>query len=162
MAYSNEKVLDRSKYGLAEGLASGAYILSDSEGKPDIILIASGSEVHIALEAADSLVTKGVQVRVVNMPSWELFEKMPQEYKDKVLLPDVEKRIAVEAGIPMGWEQYVGSGGATIGITGFGVSAPGGLVMEKFGFTSESGYQRLDFHPLGEILTFSNILKLLC
>ncbi len=131
-------VLDRSKYGLAEGLASGAYILSDSEGKPDIILIASGSEVHIALEAADSLVTKGVQVRVVNMPSWELFEKMPQEYKDKVLLPDVEKRIAVEAGIPMGWEQYVGSGGATIGITGFGVSAPGGLVMEKFGFTSEN------------------------
>jgi transketolase len=136
-------VLDRSKYGLAEGVANGAYILSDSggsdsAGKPDIILIASGSEVHIALEAADSLVAKGVQVRVVNMPSWELFEKMPQEYKDKVLLPDVEKRIAVEAGIPMGWERYVGNSGAIIGITGFGVSAPGGLVMERFGFTPEN------------------------
>ncbi|MEA3279979.1 MAG: transketolase [Thermodesulfobacteriota bacterium] len=136
-------VLDRSKYGPAEGVAKGAYILSDSEGsdsagKPDIILIASGSEVHIALEAADSLAAKGVQVRVVNMPSWELFEKMPQEYKDKVLLPDVGKRIAVEAGIPMGWEKYVGSGGKIIGITGFGVSAPGGLVMEKFGFTSDN------------------------
>lgn len=131
-------VLDRSRYGSAEGLANGAYILSDSEGKPDIILIASGSEVHIALGAADSLVAKGISVRVVNMPSWELFEKMPQEYKNKVLLPDVGKRIAVEAGIPMGWEQYVGSGGAIIGITGFGVSAPGGTVMENFGFTSEN------------------------
>ena len=131
-------VLDRTKYGSAEGVANGAYILSDSAGKPDIILIASGSEVHIALEAADSLVAKGVQVRVVNMPSWELFEKMPQEYKDKVLLPDVEKRIAVEAGIPMGWEKYVGSSGTIIGITGFGVSAPGGLVMERFGFTPEN------------------------
>ncbi len=133
-------VLDRSRYGLAEGLTSGAYILSDilanSEGKPDIILIASGSEVHIALEAANCLAAKGVAVRVVNMPSWELFEKMPQEYKDKVLWPDVEKRIAIEAGIPMGWERYVGSGGAIIGITGFGVSAPGGAVMERFGFTS--------------------------
>ncbi|MCK4469140.1 MAG: transketolase, partial [Desulfobacterales bacterium] len=131
-------VLDRSRYAAAEGLANGAYILSDSDGRPDIILIASGSEVHIALEAANSLVAKGVQVRVVNMPSWELFEKKSQEYKDKVLLPDVEKRIAVEAGIPMGWEQYVGNRGAIIGITGFGVSAPGGLVMERFGFTSEN------------------------
>ena len=131
-------VLDRLKYGLAEGLASGAYILSDSEGKPDLILIASGSEVHIALTAAGILADRGVSVRVVNMPSWELFEKMPREYKNKILLPDVEKRIAVEAGIPMGWEQYVGSGGAIIGITGFGVSAPGGLVMEKFGFTPEN------------------------
>ena len=141
-------VLDRSRYGLAEGLASGAYILfdssgsdsegPDSEGRPDLILIASGSEVHIALTAAGILADRGVSVRVVNMPSWELFEKMPQEYKDKVLLPDVEKRIAVEAGIPMGWERYVGSGGAIIGITGFGVSAPGGLVMERFGFTFEN------------------------
>ncbi len=140
MILSRQKlpVLDRSRYGMADGLANGAYILSDSEGKPDIILIASGSEVHIALEAADSLAAKGVQARVVNMPSWELFEKMPREYKDKVLLPDVEKRIAVEAGISMGWERYVGTGGKIIGITGFGISAPGGLVMEKFGFTSEN------------------------
>ncbi|MDA3834728.1 MAG: transketolase [Spirochaetales bacterium] len=149
MILSRQKlpVLDRSclrashrqaRYGMAEGLANGAYILSDSEGKPDIILIASGSEVHIALEAANSLAAKGIQVRVVNMPSWELFEKKPQEYKDKVLLPDVEKRIAVEAGISMGWERYVGTGGKIIGITGFGVSAPGGAVMENFGFTSDN------------------------
>jgi len=135
-------VLDRSIYGPAEGLANGAYILSDSEGKPDIILIASGSEVHIALTASGILADQGVSVRVVNMPSWELFEKMPREYKDKVLLPDVEKRIAVEAGIPMGWERYVGSAGAIIGITGFGVSAPGRLVMEKFGFTPENIVQK--------------------
>ena len=146
-------VLDRLKYGLADGVANGAYILSDSAGKPDIILIASGSEVHIALEAADSLVAKGVQVRVVNMPSWELFEKNTQEYKDKVLLPDVEKRIAVEAGIPMGWERYVGSSGAIIGITGFGVSAPGGLVMERFGFTSENIVQKA-IELLGRIKGF--------
>jgi len=131
-------VLDRLRYGLAEGVANGAYILSDSDSRPEIILIASGSEVHIALKAADSLVAKGIQVRVVNMPSWELFEKKSQEYKDKVLLPDVKKRIAVEAGIPMGWEKYVGSSGTIIGITGFGVSAPGGLVMERFGFTPEN------------------------
>ncbi|HUV49952.1 MAG TPA: transketolase [Anaerolineae bacterium] len=136
-------VLDRSKYGPAEGLANGAYILydskgSDSEDKPDLILIASGSEVHIALTAAGILADQGVSVRMVNMPSWELFEKMPREYKDKVLLPDVEKRIAVEAGIPMGWERYVGTSGKIIGITGFGVSAPGGKVMGKFGFTSEN------------------------
>ncbi|MDI6687342.1 MAG: transketolase [Desulfobacterales bacterium] len=141
-------VLDRSIYGPAEGLANGAYILSDSggsdsEAKPDIILIASGSEVHIALTAAGILANQGVSVRVVNMPSWELFEKMPREYKDKVLLPDVEKRIAVEAGIPMGWERYVGNSGAIIGITGFGVSAPGRLVMKKFGFTPENIVQKV-------------------
>jgi transketolase len=71
------------------------------------------------------------------MPSWELFDKTPQEYKDRVLLPDVLARVAIEAGIPMGWERYVGSSGAVIGMTGFGVSAPGGVVMEKFGFTPE-------------------------
>lgn len=131
-------VLDRSRYDLAEGLANGAYILSNSEGKPDLILIASGSEVHIALTAAGVLADQGVSVRVINMPSWELFEKMPQEYKNKVLLSDVEKRIAVEAGIPMGWERYVGTSGKIIGITGFGVSAPAGIVMERFGFTSEN------------------------
>ena len=134
-------VIDRitySAYSAADKLANGAYVLSDSYDKPNIILIATGSEVHIVLEAGRILEAKVISVRIVNMPSWELFEKMPQEYKDKVLLPDVEKRIAVEAGIPMGWEQYVGNSGVIIGITGFGVSAPGGIVMEKFGFTSEN------------------------
>lgn len=131
-------VLNGSIYGSAEGLANGAYIISDSKGVPDIIFIATGSEVHIALTAAKSLAEKGVSVRVVSMPSWELFEKTSQEYKDKILLPNVTARIAIEAGIPMGWERYVGERGVIIGMTGFGVSAPGGTVMEKFGFTSEN------------------------
>jgi len=120
------------------GLEKGAYVLADSDKKPDIILIATGSEVHIALEAGKILESQGIAARTVNMPSWELFEKTSQEYKDKILLPDVTARIAVEAGIPMGWERYVGENGTIIGMTGFGVSAPGGTVMEKFGFTSEN------------------------
>ena len=123
-------------------LINGAYILSDSNKKPDIILIATGSEVHITLEAGKILKEKGISARVVSMPSWELFEKTSQEYKDKVLLPDVNIRIAVEAGIPMGWERYAGSNGTIIGINEFGASAPGNTVMEKFGFTSENIVQK--------------------
>ncbi|MDL2121729.1 MAG: transketolase [Deltaproteobacteria bacterium] len=135
-------VIDRTIYSSADKLVNGAYILSDSDGKPDIILIATGSEVHIALEAGKILEEKGVSVRVVSMPSWELFEKTSQEYKDKVLLPDVTIRIAVEAGISMGWERYTGSNGAIIGINRFGASAPGNIVMKKFGFTSENIVQK--------------------
>jgi len=125
---------DRSK----DGLSRGAYVLSDSDEKPHLILIATGSEVHIALEAQNRLSREGVAVRVVSMPSWELFEKTEQEYKDQVLPPDVPVRIAVEAGQPMGWKHYVGDSGSIIGITDFGASAPGGTVMEKFGFTPEN------------------------
>jgi len=135
-------VIDRKIYSSADKLVNGAYILSDSDGKPDIILIATGSEVHIALKAEKILKEKGISVRVVSMPSWELFEKTSQEYKDKVLLPDVNIRIAVEAGISMGWERYTGSSGAVIGINEFGASAPGNMVMEKFGFTSENIVQK--------------------
>lgn len=135
-------VIDRKIYSSANNLVNGAYILSDFDGKPDVILIATGSEVHIALEAGKILEEKGISARVVSMPSWELFEKTSQEYKNKVLLPDVNIRIAVEAGIPMGWERYVGSGGAIIGINEFGASAPGNIVMEKFGFTSENIVQK--------------------
>ncbi len=135
-------VLDRTTYPSADGLSDGAYILSDSDGKPDLILIATGSEVHIAIKAQEILNQKGVSVRVVSMPSWELFEKTSQEYKDNVLLPDVTARVAIEAGIPMGWERYVGNSGAIIGITGFGASAPGNTVMEKFGFTAENIVQK--------------------
>jgi len=135
-------VIDRTIYSSADNLVNGAYILSDSDGKPDVILIATGSEVHITLEAGKILEKKGISARVVSMPSWELFEKTSQEYKDKVLLPDVNIRIAVEAGIPMGWERYVGSCGAIIGINEFGASAPGNIVMEKFGFTSENIVQK--------------------
>jgi transketolase len=135
-------VIARSIDNSSDKLVNGAYILSDSDGKPDIILIATGSEVHIALEAGKILEEKGISVRVVSMPSWELFEKTSQEYKDKVLLPDVTIRITVEAGISMGWERYAGSNGAVIGINEFGASAPGNIVMEKFGFTSENIVQK--------------------
>ena len=135
-------VIDRSIYNSADKLVNGAYVLSDSNGKPDIILIATGSEVHIALKAGKILEEKGISVRVVSMPSWELFEKTSQEYKDKVLLPDVNVRIAVEAGISMGWERYAGSNGVVIGINEFGASSPGNIVMEKFGFTSENIVQK--------------------
>jgi transketolase len=124
------------------GLADGAYILSDCQGKPDIILIATGSEVHITLEAQKRLAQENIAVRVVSMPSWELFEQTPQEYKDRVLLPDVGVRLAIEAGSPMGWEHYVGNSGAIIGIKDFGASAPGGTVMKQFGFTPENIVQK--------------------
>ena len=126
----------------ADELSNGAYVLADSNGKPDIILIATGSEVHIALEAREQLAQKGIGARVVSMPSWELFEKSSQAYKDRVLLPGVAARIAIEAGLPMGWERYAGSSGTIIGMTGFGASAPGNVVMEKSGFTSENIVQK--------------------
>ena len=135
-------IIDQTKYGSAKGLENGAYILADSKEKPDIIFIATGSEVHITLEAVDLLEKKNISSRVVSMPSWELFEKTSREYKDDVLLPDVSSRIAVEAGHPMGWERYVGNSGKIIGITSFGASAPGGTVMEKFGFTAENIAQK--------------------
>ncbi|MCW3994091.1 MAG: transketolase, partial [Candidatus Bathyarchaeota archaeon] len=135
-------VIDRTIYSSADMLINGAYILSDSNKKPDIILIATGSEVYITLEAGKILEEKDISVRIVSMPSWELFEKTSQEYKDKVLLPDVNLRIVVEAGIPMGWERYAGSNGAVISINEFGASAPGNIVMEKFGFTSENIVQK--------------------
>ena len=135
-------VINRALYGPAEGLARGGYILADCEGKPDIIIVATGSEVHIAMTALEQLKGKGVPVRLVNMPSLELFERNPQEYKDKVLLPEVRLRLIVEAGLPMGWEKYAGEKGSIIGIKGFGASAPGGILMKKFGFTPENIVQR--------------------
>jgi transketolase len=132
-------VLDRSQYGSAEELSQGAYILADAAGAPDIILIGSGSEVHVALEAAKRLTEEeGIRVRVVSMPSWELFEKTSQDYRDEILPPDVTARLAVEAGVPMGWERYVGGLGVVNGMTRFGASAPGGVLMEKFRFTAEN------------------------
>lgn len=141
-------ILSRQKLPVLEpndseyDLADGAYILSDSDGKPDIILIATGSEVHLALAAQKLLNQQDIAARVVNMPSWELFEKTPKEYQDRVLLTDVTVRIAVEAGIPQGWERYVGNSGDIIGITGFGASAPGDTVMKQFGFTPENIVQK--------------------
>jgi transketolase len=119
-------------------LARGAYILSDSEGVPGLILIATGSEIHITLQAAGILRSEGMAVRVVSMPSWELFESADAAYREKVLPSEVTARLAVEAGLPMGWERYVGRRGAVIGMAGFGASAPGSVVLEKFGFTAEN------------------------
>jgi transketolase len=131
-------VLGASAGAAINGVGRGAYILADADGKPDLILIASGSEVHICLEAKSRLAGKDLTARVVSMPSWELFEASPQNYKDSVLPPDVTARVAVEAGIPMGWERYAGNGNPIIGIERFGASAPGGTVMEKFGFTVDN------------------------
>jgi len=126
-------VLDRSYYPSATALAKGGYILLDSNAKTDAILIGSGSEVSICLEAQKVLAKQGVSARVVSMPSWELFERTSQKYKDAVLPPKVTARVAVEAGISMGWERYVGSRGAVVGIDRFGASAPGSTVLDKYG-----------------------------
>jgi transketolase len=139
---SRQKLPVLNRDTIENGLTDGAYILADCQGKPDIILIATGSEVHIALEAQKRLAQENIAARVVSMPSWELFEKIPQEYKDRVLLPDVTVRLAIEAGSPMGWEHYVGNRGAIIGMSGFGASAPGGTVMKQFGFTPENIVQK--------------------
>jgi transketolase len=117
----------------------GGYVLSDTEGQPDVILIGTGSEVSVAVEAAALLAGKGVKARVVSLPSWELFEAQPQEYRDSVLPPSVLARVAVEAGVPMGWERYVGPFGKVVGIAGrYGASAPVKVVMEKYGFTAQN------------------------
>ena len=137
-------ILSRQKLPVIEpsgdgrGLSQGAYVLSDPPSEPQIILIATGSEVHAALEAQRLLAEKGIAARVVSMPSWELFEKTSKSYQDQVLPPSMRKRLAVEAGHPMGWCRWVGDEGAVIGIERFGASAPGGVLMEKFGFTAEN------------------------
>jgi transketolase len=130
-------VLDRQKYASAEGLARGAYILADAKGRaPDIILIASGSEVSVAVEAYEKLMADGVAARVVSMPSWDLFENQPQAYKDEVFPPAVTARLAVEAASPLGWDRYVGPKGGVIGLNRFGASAPYKVIAEKLGFTA--------------------------
>ncbi len=121
-----------------EKTALGAYILEDCEGTPELILIGTGGETHLCVKAAATLAQEGVKVRVVSMPSWELFEMQDAAYKESVLPKAVTKRLAVEAGSTMGWCRYVGSEGATIGIDHFGASAPGEVVLEKFGFTVDN------------------------
>ncbi len=142
LALSRQKlpVLNRSRgnYPPAENLSKGAYVLVDAAGIPDVILIGSGAELHLALQAKKLLGEKDIDARVVSMPSWELFEKMPADYQQKVLPPEIKARVAVEAGISMGWERYVGTSGVVIGINHYGASAPGGVLMEKFGFTPEN------------------------
>lgn len=122
------------------GLVSrGAYVLADSDGTPDIILIATGSEVSLAMEARDRLVAQGVGVRVVSMPSWELFDAQPQAYRDQVLPPAIKARLAIEAGVPLGWAAYVGDAGAVVSVGArFGASAPAKLLFEQYGLTASN------------------------
>ncbi|MHB8578680.1 MAG: transketolase [Ignavibacteriaceae bacterium] len=134
-------VLDQNKYPSAEGLLCGAYVLLDCTGAPELILMASGSEVSISLQAAEKLKTEGIKVRVVSFPSWELFEQQSEEYKEDVIPSNVKARVSVEAGIKMGWEKYVGDLGECISVEKFGASAPVSVVMEKYGFTQEHVYE---------------------
>jgi transketolase len=142
-------VMDQDKYGSAENTSKGAYVLwhglparekqgQDGHATPDVLILSSGSEVSVALCAAEGLAGDGIKAQVVSMPSWELFEKQDHAYKDSVLPPDVKARVAVEAGVELGWHKYIGDNGIFIGMSSFGASAPGKVCFEKFGITSEN------------------------
>ena len=136
----------------AEGVARGGYIVADApDGKPELILIATGSEVALAYQAHQSLATDGIPSRVVSLPSWELFDEQEPEYREEVLPAQVTRRLAIEAGSPLGWERYVGTGGTILGIDGFGASAPSGDLAKAFGFTVETVVERA--HRLLESLS---------
>ncbi|HEX9444288.1 MAG TPA: transketolase [Candidatus Binatia bacterium] len=143
LSRQNVPTLDRKEFAAAEGLRKGAYVLADApNGRPDVVLIATGSEVSLIVAARQKLAEKNIGARVVSMPSWELFDARPKDYRDAVLPPSVRRRLAVEAGAPQGWHRYVGDGGDVIGIDRFGASAPGGVVMEKLGFTVDHVVER--------------------
>lgn len=129
--------LDRTQFAPASEAQKGAYILSEATDVPEVILIGTGSELQYALEAADMLRAEGVDVRVVSMPSWEIFEAQSDDYKKQVLPPSIRKRVAIEAGVTLGWERYVGTDGAILGIDRFGASAPYETLYQEFGFTAE-------------------------
>jgi transketolase len=130
---------DRTKYGAASGLHKGAYVLADAKGgKPEVILIGTGSEVSLCVEAHEKLSAEGIRSRVVSMPSWELFDDQPESYRNEVLPPDVTARVSVEQGTYMGWERWVGTKGAMIGMSTFGASAPYKELAKKYGFTVDN------------------------
>jgi transketolase len=140
LSRQNVPTLDRSVYASAEGLRKGAYILADPQGgqKPNVILIATGSEVGLIVAAQAKLAEQKIFARIVSMPSWELFEMQSKTYRDSVLPPDLKARLVVEAGIQQGWEKYMGDKGAMIGVNKFGASAPGDVVMKEYGFTVDN------------------------
>jgi transketolase len=136
-------VLDRTKFASADGLRKGAYVLSDAkEGKPKLVLIATGSEVALIVAAAEKLKSEGIAVRCVSMPSWDLFEAQPQSYRDEVLPPDVSAKLAVEMGVTMGWDRYVGPHGDVLGINRYGLSAPAKDLLPEYGFTVDNVVKR--------------------
>ena len=137
LSRQNLPILDRSSLAPASGVQRGGYVLWESSDRPDVILLGTGSEVHIALEAAKTLAAQGTRTRVVSLPSWELFDAQPVFYRDSVLPSDVSTRVSIEAATPMGWERYVGLSGFAIGIPHFGASAPADVLYEKFGLTAQ-------------------------
>jgi len=137
LSRQNLPILDRKTLAPASGVQQGGYVLWEATTSPDIILIGTGSEVHIALEAGKLLQDKGIAARVVSLPSWELFDAQPVEYRNAVLPPDIRARVSIEAAMPLGWERYVGLDGVAIGIPRFGVSAPGKVIYEKLGLTAQ-------------------------
>ena len=135
LSRQNLPIIDRGEMALADGVQRGGYVLWDASEKPAVILIGTGSEVHVALEAGKLLQGEGVAARVVSLPSWELFDTQPADYRDSVLPPDIRARVSIEAATPLGWERYVGIDGIAIGIPRFGASAPAGVLYEEFGLS---------------------------
>ena len=137
LSRQNLPILDRSQLAPASELAKGGYVLADADGgQPDVILIATGSEVAVALEARQMLAAEGIGARVVNLPSWELFEAQPQAYREAVLPPAITRRVGIEAAVRLGWDRYIGPQGVFIGLDRYGASAPYKVLAEKFGFTA--------------------------
>jgi len=131
-------IIDQNKYGSAKGLQRGAYVVKDSKQKPDLILIATGSEVSLSLNAAEQLEAEGKNVRVISFPSWEIFEQQSDEYKNQIFPAEIKARVSVEMGVAMGWQKYIGDSGEAISIETFGASAPDSVLYEKYGFTVEN------------------------
>ena len=130
--------LDRRKYAPASGVARGAYVLADAvRGRPQVLLLASGSEVSLCIAAYEQLMSEGIEARVISMPSWEIFEHQSQDYRDQVIPPAVTARVAVEQASTFGWERYLGLTGLCIGMRTFGASAPLKALQQRFGFTPE-------------------------
>jgi transketolase len=145
LSRQNVPTLDRTQMAPASGLHKGAYVLTETKGKtPDIIIIATGGELHFAVEAKPELEKKGGAVRVVSMPSFEMFERQDQAYRDSVLPPAIKKRLAIEAGSPLCWYKYIGLEGDMIGMTSFGASAPYKDLAPHFGFTVENVVARAE------------------
>jgi transketolase len=141
-------VIDRKRFAKADGLRRGGYVLADAENAdgtaigPKLILMATGSEVALALEARDTLQAEGVPTRVVSLPCWELFAEQSKDYRDEVLAPSVGARLAIEAGVRQGWDQYVGPGGDVICLDRFGASAPGNVALRELGFNVDNVLKR--------------------
>jgi transketolase len=131
-------IFDRSRYAPAAGLARGAYVMADAEdGAPQVILVATGSEVQLCIDVYERLKAEKIPARVVSMPSWELFERQDESYRHEVLPPHITARVTVEAGATIGWDRYAGPTGTIVGMHSFGGSAPGAALMKKFGFVPD-------------------------